>query len=77
MQLVDLHELSHDFGDSDCKICKLASEGQHDHFVAAALTSVPEEVLIPSHFQKKQYVSPFISSLENSSILNKAPPAIA
>lgn len=75
MQLVDLHGLSHDVGDSDCTICTLASEDQQDHFVAVALLSVPEEIVIPTRFQKKQYVSPFISSLENPSILNKAPPA--
>ncbi|WP_298547070.1 hypothetical protein [uncultured Aquimarina sp.] len=74
IQVLDLHALSHDANDLDCKICQLASENLDDDFVSVDTTEIPKEIIIPEDRIKINNSDTYFDREAHYSFLNKAPP---
>lgn len=74
IQLVDLHQLSHDQEDADCEICILISEEHADTFTYVSSVSIPPVLQIPVGLPQPGYCDPIVSSSVYATFLNKAPP---
>ncbi len=76
IQLTDLHAVSHDVDDIDCKICQLASEGIDDDFSSLDVLVIPKVISIPLDASKINYENQYFDSSTKFFFLNKAPPLI-
>ncbi|KAA1246300.1 hypothetical protein [Aquimarina sp. RZ0] len=77
MQLVDLHKVSHDADDIDCKLCKLASENlDNDDFLSTTIVCLDDIIQIPADTAISHYKDQYIDAYSSFSFLNKAPPAV-
>ncbi|WP_299259349.1 hypothetical protein [uncultured Aquimarina sp.] len=74
IQVLDLHALSHDANDLECKICQLAAENLDDNFVSVDFIETPKEIILPSDHIQINNITIYFDRETHYSFLNKAPP---